>query len=84
MTVQKTFGQEFFVGTVLMAIYSRSRWTDMQHAESLDLDVDMFGDAAFAELKITNHKCQESTAFRNIFLCAVAPGLGVSEKALDS
>ena len=69
-----------FVGTVLMAIYSRSRWTDMQHAESLDLDVDMFGDAAFAELKITNHKCQESTAFRNIFLCAVAPGLGVSEK----
>ena len=69
-----------FVGTVLMAIYSRSRWTDMQHAESLDLDIDMFGDAAFADLKITNHKCQESTAFRNIFLCAVAPGLGVSEK----
>ena len=69
-----------FVGTVLMAIYSRSRWTDMQHAEHLELDVDMFGDVAFAELKITNHKCQESTAFRNIFLCAVAPGLGVSEQ----
>ena len=69
-----------FVGTVLMAVYSRSRWTDMQHAESLDLDMDMFGDVAFAELKITNHKCQESTAFRNTFLCAVAPGLGVSDQ----
>ena len=60
MTVQKTSGQEFFVGT------------DTQHAESLKINVDMFGDAAYAKLKIANHK---STAFRNIFVCAVAPGL---------
>ena len=69
-----------FVGTVLMAIYSRSRWSDLQHAESLDLDINFFGEISYVELKITNHKCQESTAFRNIFLCAVAPGVGVCEQ----
>ena len=62
-----------FAGTVLFAIYSRSRWMDMQHAEFMEVDSDMTGAVAFVELHISVHKCQESTAFRNTFLTAVSP-----------
>ena len=66
-----------FVGTVLFAIYSRSRWSDLQHAESLHVDLDSHGEPAYVELQISSHKCRESAAFRNTFLVAVAPSLGV-------
>ena len=66
-----------FVGIVLLAVYSRSRWSDLQHAESLHIDCDSQGNQVYAELQISSHKCRESAAFRNTFLVAVAPSLGV-------
>ena len=67
-----------FAGTVLFAVYSRSRWMDMQHAETMEVDTDFTGFAVYVELHISVHKCQESTAFRNTFLTAVAPNLGIT------
>ena len=67
-----------FAGTVLFAVYSRSRWMDMQHAESMEVDTDFTGFAVYVELHISVHKYQESTAFRNTFLTAVAPNLGIT------
>ena len=69
-----------FAGTVLFAIYSRSRWMDMQHAEFMEVDSDMTGAVSFVELHISVHKCQESTAFRNTFLTAVSPNYGVTNE----
>ena len=67
-----------FAGTVLLAIYSRSRWSDLQHAESMTVDCDVDNRPVYAELQISSHKCRESAAFRNTFLVAVAPSLGVA------
>ena len=69
-----------FSGTVLFAIYSRSRWMDMQHAETMEVDTDFSGTVIYVELHISVHKCQESTAFRNTFLTAVAPNLGIADE----
>ena len=69
-----------FVGTVLLAVYSRSRWADLQHAESLHVDCDSDGIPCFAELQISSHKCRESAAFRNTFLVAIAPSVGAVSK----
>ena len=69
-----------FAGTVLFAIYSRSRWMDMQHAETMEVDTDFGGTVVYVELHISVHKCQESTAFRNTFLTAVAPSLGIVDQ----
>lgn len=64
-------------GMVLCATYSRSRWGDLQQAESIIIDRDDLGKIAFLEFKINQHKCAMSSAFRNSFLPAVAPGDGI-------
>ena len=64
-------------GMILLAVYSRSRWNDLQQAESMLLDCGPDGVVAYAELKIADHKTKHSTAFRNCFLHACAPAAGV-------
>ena len=64
-------------GMILLAVYSRSRWNDLQQAESMLLDCGPDGTVAYAELKIADHKTKHSTAFRNCFLHACAPAAGV-------
>ena len=64
-------------GMILLAIYSRSRWNDLQQAETMSLDYDNSGTIAYAELKIADHKTKFSAAFRNCFLHACAPACGV-------
>ena len=64
-------------GMVLLTVYSRSRWNDIQQAEGLLLDFDQHGLIAYAELKISEHKTKHSSAFRDSFLHACAPGVGV-------
>ena len=68
-----------FAGTVLCMVYSRSRWNDLQHAESVLVDRDDTGKAVFIEFTIDDHKCSSSAVFRNTFLHAVAPCIGVSD-----
>ena len=71
----------YFAGSVLLAVYSRSRWSDLQHGQRLILDYDTVDDVktlAFLEIHVFNHKTRKSTAFRNVFLPAIALGRGVS------
>ena len=58
-------------GTVLFAIYSRSRWSDLQHAESLHVDMDSHGKPAYVELQISSHKCR---AWACVKVSGLAPG----------
>ena len=64
-------------GIVLLAVYSRSRWNDLQQAETMTLDYDDSGNIAYAEMKIADHKTNFSAAFKNCFLHASAPACGV-------
>ena len=64
-------------GMILLTVYSRSRWNDLQQAESMLLDCGPDGVVAYAELKIADHKTKHSIAFRNCFLHACAPAAGV-------
>ena len=49
----------------------------MEQAEEMFLDHDEPGSVAYAERKISEHKTKHSSSFRNIFMHACAPGLGV-------
>lgn len=72
----------YFAGAVLLAVYSRSRWSDLQHGQRLVLDHDLVdGESALVFLEVHSfaHKTRKSTAFRNTFLPAIAPGRGVSD-----
>ena len=60
-----------------MMVYSRSRWTDLQRAETMIFDRDDSGRLQFLECIISSHKCVHSAVFRNVFLHAVAPCEGV-------
>ena len=68
-----------FSGCILAMVYSRSRWMDLQHAESLLLDRDFGGKLRFLEFTISDHKCSHASVFRNTFLHAIAPCDGVVE-----
>ena len=66
-----------FAGCILAMVYSRSRWMDLQHAESLIVDRDDSGRLRFLEFTISDHKCSQASVFRNTFLHAIAPCDGV-------
>lgn len=66
-----------FSGSVLIMVYSRSRWSDLQRAESMVIDRDNAGVLHYLEGIISSHKCVHSAVFKNVFLHAVAPCLGV-------
>ena len=65
-------------GMILLAVYSRSRWSDLQQAESCLLDADDSGTLSYIELRISDHKTKFAAAFKNCFLHACAPALGVT------
>eukprot|EP00435_Cladocopium_sp_Y103_P056640 s605_g19.t1 len=65
-------------GMILLAVYSRSRWSDLQQAESCLLDTDDSGVLSYIELRISDHKTKFAAAFKNCFLHACAPALGVT------
>ena len=43
----------------------------------MSLDYDQFGNIAYADFKIADHKTKHSTAFKNCFLHACAPASGI-------
>ena len=65
-------------GAILFAVYSRSRWSDLQHACKLEADVDDHGTCAYLEATVREFKTSSSAAFRNHFLSVVAPAVGVT------
>ena len=66
-----------FAGAALLCCYARCRWSDVQHAESIEWDVDDSGTLVFIELRIGVHKTCRLQSKRHKFLKAVAPALGV-------
>ena len=74
---EENLWDRIFAGSVLLMVYTRSRWTDLQRAETMILDRDDAGLLQFVECTISSHKCVQSAVFRNVFLHAVAPCEGV-------
>ena len=50
-------------GAALVAVYTRSRWMDMQHTDEVVMDPDP-NDPVFVELKIKEFKTKKANAWR--------------------
>ena len=66
-------------GTTLLAVYGRTRWEDLEHSESLIVDRDSAGTAAFIEAGVGVHKTMGAKLMRGQLLPIVAPAVGVVE-----
>eukprot|EP00435_Cladocopium_sp_Y103_P030804 s3354_g7.t1 len=64
-------------GSALCAIYSRSRWGDLQHAEEMIGDPDVWN-PAFIEFTVREHKTKRAGAWAEGYLPAVALAQGVT------
>ena len=65
-------------GAFLCCVYSRSRWSDMQHTNHLLADLDDIH-PVYVELSITDYKTKGANAWRGGLLSVVAPAVGVTE-----
>ena len=77
MDESRNIWDRIFSGSVLVAVYSRSRWNDLQHSTSMIEDRDNGGQLIYLEFIIDEHKCVGSSVFRNSHRHAVAPCAGV-------
>ena len=66
-----------FSGMVLFVTYSRARWSDAQHANSIEFDADA-GQVQFVEVVTGLHKTMRALQHRHQFLPLVAPATGVT------
>ena len=66
-------------GSTLCAVYSRSRWSDLQHAEKMEADPDCW-DPQFLEFTVREHKTKRANAWMEGFLPAVAVAVGISDE----
>ncbi|CAE7235845.1 unnamed protein product [Symbiodinium sp. CCMP2592] len=67
-----------FAGAVLLCVYSRSRWSDLMHAEGIIYDYDNQKNLAYVECPVAYHRNMRSRVMRHDLLPMVAPGLGVA------
>ena len=65
-------------GSFLLAVYSRSRWSDLQHTEKLTPDF-LRDVAVYLNGTIYDFKTAQTAAFRAHFMTATAPGKGVCD-----
>ena len=65
-----------FCGAALFAVYSRSRWNDLQHSAELLADM-LFGRPQYLEGRILHHKTRRANTWSGGVLNAVAPAYGV-------
>lgn len=68
-------------GMLLFCVYSRSRWSDAQHAEELQPDFDKHGKLMHLEVRTAVHKTARACHLRHMFLPLAAPAVGVTEDA---
>ena len=64
-------------GATLCAVYSRSRWGDLQHSEAMLSDPNHW-DPCFIEFTVKEHKTKRANAWAEGFLPAVAIAQGVT------
>ena len=63
-------------GAALCAVYSRSRWMDMQHTDLVSLDP-AIGEPLFLEMRIKDFKTKKANSWMGGLMEAVAPAIGV-------
>eukprot|EP00435_Cladocopium_sp_Y103_P000018 s3918_g1.t1 len=68
-----------FCGMVLFCVYGRARWSDAQHSQFIEWDVDSTGNLCFVECSTAVHKTCRSLNMRHAFLPLTAVGKGVTE-----
>ena len=73
---QALFWDRLVSGSTLMAVYTRSRWMDMQHTDEIVLDPNELA-PIFVELKIKEFKTKKANAWRGGTMAAVGPASGV-------
>ena len=71
---------KYMLGAALFCLYSRSRWSDIQHLDSLWVDRtehngEIFG---FIETRTVHHKTATSLKKKRVFLPVVSPILGIT------
>lgn len=64
-------------GSTLCAVYSRSRWSDLQHSETMEADPNPW-DPLYVEFTVREHKTKRANAWVEGFLPAVAVAHGVT------
>ena len=74
------FWDSVFAGCVLLAIYLRSRWADLQCCEALELDLDAQGTPCFVDLVTSRHKSMQARQHRHQFLQMSGPCVGVTDR----
>ena len=65
-----------FCGSMLAAVYTRSRWSDLQHAVHILLDPDEMN-PRYIEFHIKEHKTKAANLWTAGMLTAVGPAIGV-------
>ena len=71
---------KYMLGAALFCLYSRSRWSDIQHLDTLwvdrtEHDGEIFG---FIETRTVHHKTATSLKKKRVFLPIVSPILGIT------
>ena len=69
-----------FAGMVLFCVYGRARWSDAQHSQHIEWDMDLEGQICYVECSTAVHKTCRALNMRHSFLPLTAPGLGVGER----
>ena len=70
------FWDRLVSGAALVAVYTRSRWMDMQHTDEVVMDPNS-EDPVFVELKTKEFKTKKANAWRGGVMAAVGPAIGV-------
>ena len=70
---------QVMAGMILFCVYARARWSDAQHAEGLETDLDSEGRLRFLEVKTSVHKTARAFHLRHQFLPMAAPTQGVTD-----
>ena len=73
----ETMWDRNMAGAFLCCIYTRSRWSDFQHANTILADPDVTA-PEFVELTISDYKTKSANAWKGGLLAAVAPAVGVT------
>eukprot|EP00435_Cladocopium_sp_Y103_P014974 s3530_g3.t1 len=73
---QSSFWDRLVSGTALVACYTRSRWMDMQHTDTISLDPDEH-EPVYLELRIKEYKTKKANTWRGGIMAAVGPATGV-------
>ena len=74
--VDGEFWDKVAAGAILFAVYSRARWTDLQHAEEVFVD-EVDDSPYYLEARVLHHKTRRSNTWGGSAMPLVVPAVGV-------